>query len=140
MRARIASAKGAGAFWDAKLGQGRMQDIELVAQAAALLAARPLGTVPEALQSGAACGWLDAETASHLAATYALCWSLQIGSRLISETTVTPEGDHSAASDFLCRITKTDSIEALRDRLEADTRRAADMINAALPAVNEESA
>jgi glutamate-ammonia-ligase adenylyltransferase len=139
MRARIASAKGAGDFWDGKLGQGRMQDIELVAQAAALVAGRPFGTVPEALDNGVQCGWLEATTARHLSETYALCWSLQIGSRLISETTLAPDGDHSAASDFLCRITGMDSIDALRDRLQDDTIRAAEMINAALPKPAEES-
>jgi len=139
MRARIASAKGAGDFWDGKLGQGRLQDIELVAQTAALLAGCPLGTVPDALANGVQCGWLDGPAAQHLAATYALCWSLQIGSRLISETILTPEGDDSAASDFLCRITGTDSIDALRTRLDTDTTHAAEMINAALPKAGEES-
>ena len=133
MRARIASAKGAGDFWDAKLGQGRMQDIELVAQAAALLAGEPQGYVPDALQSGAVCGWLDADTARHLTETYTLCWSLQIASRLISETTLAPETAANAAAGFLCRITGAASIDALSEQLEQDTTRAAEMINAALP-------
>lgn len=138
MRDRIASAKGPGDPWDGKLGQGRMQDIELVAQAAALLSGQTLGTIPDALQGGVACGWLSAETADHLGATYRLCWSLQIGSRLISDTALSPENDSSAASDFLCRITGSDSIDALRTRLDEDTRIAAEMIAAALPVVTEE--
>jgi [glutamine synthetase] adenylyltransferase / [glutamine synthetase]-adenylyl-L-tyrosine phosphorylase len=138
MRKRIASAKGEGDAWDAKLGQGRMQDIELVAQAAALLAGQPLGTVPDALRSGAECGWLDVKTAEHLGATYRLCWSLQIGSRLISESVLEPHGDNSAASDFLCRITGSSSIDVLRQTLERDTKTAARLITAALPDVTEE--
>ncbi|SHH80567.1 glutamine-synthetase adenylyltransferase [Marivita hallyeonensis] len=139
MRNRIAAAKGAGDPWDPKLGQGRMQDIELVAQAAALLAGRPLGAVPDALQSGVTCGWLSSETAQHLSHTYTLCWSLQLGARLISDTTVSPDNDRSAASAFLCRITKTESIDALREKLTMSSARAAELINAALPPIEKDS-
>jgi glutamate-ammonia-ligase adenylyltransferase len=134
MRQRIAAAKGTGDPWDPKLGQGRLQDIELVAQAAAVLSGTPLGSVPEALTHGARCGWLSEDDADRLADTYRLCWALQIGSRLISETNLTPERDTSAASDFLCRITGTDSINALQEVLDQKTSRAAQIIKAALPA------
>ncbi|MGJ8603799.1 MAG: glutamine-synthetase adenylyltransferase [Marivita sp.] len=137
MRSRIAAAKGEGNPWDAKLGQGRLQDIELVAQAAAVLAGQKLGTVPDALAHGAACGWLSDAEAEVLTEAYRLCWSLQIGSRLISETTITPERDTSAASEFLCRITGTASIDALKDKLEARTTHAAKVITAVLPDVTE---
>ena len=39
MRARIAAAKAPDGPWDAKIGPGRLQDIELLSQAAALMAA-----------------------------------------------------------------------------------------------------
>jgi len=85
------------------------------------------------LAAGAECGWLSADAARHLTETYALCWSLQIGSRLIAESTVTPDTAQGAAADFLCRITGVDSMSALRDRLDAHSTKAARMINAALP-------
>jgi glutamate-ammonia-ligase adenylyltransferase len=138
MRKRIAAAKGDGGPWEAKLGQGRLQDIELVAQAAALIAGQPLDTVPGALARGADCGWLASEDAQALIDAYHLCWSLQIGSRLISETTLTPDRDISAASDFLCRITDTETIDGLQALLETCARRAAEIIDAALPDVSEE--
>ncbi len=138
MRNRIAAAKGDGGPWEAKLGQGRLQDIELVAQAAALIAGRPLGSVTDALLLGATCGWLSQDAAEALCDAYRLCWSLQIGSRLISETTVAPDQDSSAATEFLCRITGTESIEGLRSLLDSTTRRAAEMINVALPDIGEE--
>jgi len=134
MRKRIAAAKGSGDPWDPKLGQGRLQDIELVAQAAAVLSGSPLGSVSEALAQGAHCGWLSQDDADTLADTYRLCWALQIGSRLISETNLTPERDTSAASVFLCRITGTDSIDALHTVLDQKTTRAAQIIETALPA------
>jgi hypothetical protein len=57
---------------------------------------------------------------------------------LISESTLAPDQDSSAASEFLCRITGTSSIEGLQDQLEARTKRAADVINGVLPDVKEE--
>ncbi|MEN8657459.1 bifunctional [glutamine synthetase] adenylyltransferase/[glutamine synthetase]-adenylyl-L-tyrosine phosphorylase [Marivita sp.] len=138
MRNRIAAAKGSGGVWEVKLGQGRLQDIELVAQAAAVIAGHPLGTVPGALARGAECGWLTPEDADALSDAYRLCWALQIGSRLISESTLAPDQDSSAASEFLCRITGTSSIEGLQGQLEARTKRAADVINGVLPDVREE--
>jgi glutamate-ammonia-ligase adenylyltransferase len=138
MRNRIASAKGSGGDWEIKLGQGRLQDIELVAQAAAVIAGQPLGTVPGALACGAECGWLSPEDADALSAAYRLCWALQIGSRLISDSTLAPDQDSSAASGFLCRITGTSSIDGLQRQLAACTKRAADVINAVLPDVREE--
>ncbi|MCK0148931.1 bifunctional [glutamine synthetase] adenylyltransferase/[glutamine synthetase]-adenylyl-L-tyrosine phosphorylase [Marivita sp. S6314] len=138
MRQRIASAKGTGNPWDAKLGQGRMQDIELMAQAAALLAGRTLGTIPDALQAGAECGVLTKADADTLCDVYRLCWSLQIGARLISETTMEPDKNNGSGAEFLCRITGTTDVADLQDRLDRDTRRAADIINAVLPDVEEE--
>ncbi|WP_292290468.1 glutamine-synthetase adenylyltransferase [Marivita sp.] len=139
MRNRIAAAKGRGDPWDAKLGQGRMQDIELVAQAAALLAGVPLGSVPDALTDGARCGWLSDTDAATLSDAYRLCWSLQIASRLISESPIAPEGDNSAASDFLCRVTGADSIAGLKDRLGDKADDAAQVIDAVLPDVTGDS-
>ncbi|OSQ51216.1 [protein-PII] uridylyltransferase family protein [Marivita geojedonensis] len=138
MRNRIAAAKGGGDPWDPKLGQGRLQDIELVAQAAAVLGGQPLGSVPDALQSGVSCGWLSGEQADRLADTYRLCWALQIASRLISESTIAPDSDNSAASGFLCRITGTDSISELKKTLDTASTEAAQIINAVLPDVSEE--
>ena len=138
MRVRIADAKGEGDAWDAKLGQGRLQDIELIAQASALLAGRTLGTVTDALMAGAQCGVLSEADATALSDAYRLCWSLQIGSRLISDTTVFPEDGNGAGSQFLCRITGAGNATELRETLDEKTRQAAAIINAALPDVTDE--
>ncbi|MCL3882451.1 glutamine-synthetase adenylyltransferase [Marivita sp. GX14005] len=137
MRERIAEAKGSGDPWDPKLGRGRLQDIELIAQAAAVLNGRPARSVSEALQCEAALEWLGRERAAGLWEAYRLCWSLQIGARLISDKTVRPNRDSSAASQFLCRVTETESIDALKEALTAATARAADIIEAAVPALAE---
>ncbi|MFP7572048.1 glutamine-synthetase adenylyltransferase [Marivita sp. S2033] len=138
MRNRIAAAKGDGDVWDPKLGQGRMQDIELIAQAAAVLAAHPADSVPDALLNEAAQRWLGKDDAQHLSDTYQLCWALQIGARLISADTLTPKDDTSPGSVFLCRITGTYDIEDLKQTLARKTSRAAEIINAVLPDVDQE--
>ncbi|SFD05869.1 glutamate-ammonia-ligase adenylyltransferase [Salipiger profundus] len=133
MRARIAAAKGNGGDWDPKIGPGRMQDIELVGQAGALLS----GTAPRRTARGLAAaareGWLTRDDADHLAATYRLCWSLQIGARLITEGALDPREVGAGGCAFLTRLTGTDSAEALRDKLGEMTTRAAAIIEAALP-------
>ena len=138
MRARIAAAKGPSDPWDAKLGQGRLQDIELIAQSAALLSGQAIASVPDALQQGATCGWLPEQTAAHLTQTYHLCWAVQIASRLVSEETLTPDRNNSTACGFLCRVTGDDGIDALEKRLDSQTSRAAELIAAILPDAKED--
>ncbi|MDU8911270.1 glutamine-synthetase adenylyltransferase [Aestuariicoccus sp. MJ-SS9] len=133
MRARIAEAKGAGDPWDPKLGRGRMQDIELVAQAGALLSGASPRNATDGLQAAATCGWLTAAEADHLAATYRLCWALQIGARLIRETALDPEDLGEAGCAFLLRLTDAPDMPALASRLEQMAARAAAIIDAALP-------
>ena len=133
MRGRIAAAKGKGAFWDAKIGPGWMQDIELVSQAGALLSGRASRQVAAGLASAAACGWLGKAEADHLAATYRLCQSLQIGARLVTQGAPDPDTLGAGGLAFLCRITGCESLDALRERLEKMTGTAAGIIAAALP-------
>ncbi|WP_417723694.1 bifunctional [glutamine synthetase] adenylyltransferase/[glutamine synthetase]-adenylyl-L-tyrosine phosphorylase [Salipiger sp.] len=133
MRGRIAAAKGKGAFWDAKIGPGWMQDIELVSQAGALLSGRASRQVAAGLASAAACGWLGKADADHLAATYRLCQSLQIGARLVTQGAPDPDTLGAGGLAFLCRITGCESLDALRERLEKMTGTAAGIIAAALP-------
>ncbi|MEL7206452.1 MAG: glutamine-synthetase adenylyltransferase, partial [Pseudomonadota bacterium] len=59
MRTRIAEAKSPASGWDTKLGAGRMQDIELIAQAGALIAAETRRDVLSGLASGSRIGVYD---------------------------------------------------------------------------------
>ncbi|WP_040545507.1 [protein-PII] uridylyltransferase family protein [Salipiger bermudensis] len=133
MRARIAAAKGQGAVWDPKIGRGRMQDIELTAQAGALLSGQAPRRTTRGLAMAAREGWLSKADADHLAATYRLCWSLQIGARLIAEGALDPTELGAGGCAFLTRLTGTDGPDELREKLSEMTARAADIIDAALP-------
>ncbi|MBN9888365.1 glutamine-synthetase adenylyltransferase [Salipiger abyssi] len=135
MRARIAAAKGQGDPWDPKLGRGRMQDIELLAQAGALLSGQAPRRTARGLTAAAREGWLEKAGADHLAATYRLCWSLQIGARLITEGALDPETVGAGGCTFLTRLTGTKSAAEMRTKLAEMTTRAAEIIDAALPEV-----
>ncbi|APZ54209.1 GlnD PII-uridylyltransferase [Salipiger abyssi] len=132
MRERIAAAKGQGDPWDPKIGRGRMQDIELLAQAGALLSGQAPRRTARGLTAAAREGWLEKAGADHLAATYRLCWSLQIGARLITEGALDPETVGAGGCTFLTRLTGTKSAAEMRTKLAEMTTRAAEIIDAAL--------
>ena len=132
MRARIAEAKGEAGPWDAKTGAGRMQDIELLAQAGALLPGAPSRDVAGGLQCAVATGLLTEPEAAKLTGNYEMFWSLTAAMRLLSAQTVDPTELGEGAGNFLCRATGYDGLEALRAALEAAYRENAHIIDAAM--------
>lgn len=132
MRAKIAAAKTPASIWDAKIGAGRMQDIELISQAAALIGHSPRRTVPQALRAGVAIGWLDAAESTALKQDYTLFWQVQVASKLLSEQDLSPEVIGEGGAAFLLRETGADSMAALEQALAEAATRAAAHIDAAL--------
>ncbi|SMX28301.1 Glutamate-ammonia-ligase adenylyltransferase [Pelagimonas phthalicica] len=139
MRVRIAAAKGEGNLWGAKIGAGRMQDIELFSQAATLVSGQGIRHTPRALR---VTEWLNETDRQWLIDSYALFWSLQIGSKLISPEALDPETLGSGGCAFLTRLTNTSDMESLKSELTARSRHAAEIITAEIPlrAENEEDA
>ncbi len=137
MRARIAAAKAPDGPWDAKIGAGRLQDIELLSQTGALLAGSPRRAVGQGLQAGVAIGWLSASDASDLASTYRLCWQVQLASKLLSGSTIAPDAIGEGGRAFLLRETGADDIEAVLSKLTKATETAAETVTAALAATGE---
>ncbi|TDK50793.1 glutamine-synthetase adenylyltransferase [Antarcticimicrobium luteum] len=132
MRARIAAAKTPAGVWDAKTGAGRLLEIELVAQAGALLSGSAAHDVASGLQGGVACGWLTGAEAGALGAAYDLYWAVQTAARLISASGIGEEALGEGGAAFLCRASGYDSIDALRGALKARYAEAAALIEAAL--------
>ena len=132
MRARIASAKSPSGPWDSKLGYGRMQEIELVAQAGALMAGRPGRGVDDGLAAGVAIGWLSDADGEALGAAYGLCWTVLQAARLLSDKPLDARTLGEGGRAFLLRQTGYPGLDALEDRLGAVTRRAGQVIDAAL--------
>lgn len=119
MRARLQAAKPARGAWEAKNGPGRLMDIELVAQMAALLTGSPLRGVERQIEAGRKGGILSDSDASTLLAAYRVMWRLQAGTRLITEGALDPLKLGEGARAFLLRETGEAEADALGARLEA---------------------
>lgn len=132
MRRRVAQAKRPAGMWDTRLGPGRLQEIELVAQAGSLMAAEPARDVAAGLAAGVATGWLDDAGGDALARAHGLCWSVLQAARLLSDRPLEPEGMGEGAAAFLLRATGSGTLEGARVALEEATGRAAAVIDAAL--------
>ena len=123
MRARINAAKAPDSLWDAKIGPGRMQEIELMAQAGALLQGVPDRDVAAGLAAAVDAGLLDAAGAKQLSETYELCWRLQVAARLLSAQTLRLEALGQAGRAYLQRALGVKSLERgaelLQDQYDA---------------------
>ena len=137
MRRRLAEAKPATGEWEAKNGPGRLMDIELLAQTAALLAGDPARRVEQQLRAGVKSGFLSAADETALLAAYRLCWRLQAGSRLLSEGQVDPSRLGEGGCAFLLREVEAPSPEALSTRLAAVVAEAETRISARLGAASD---
>ncbi len=132
MRNRIQAAKSADGPLDAKIGPGRLQEIELIAQAGCLLAGAASRDVAHGLQAGVEIGWLSDADRSALADAYELCWKVVQSTRLLSDKPVTPDAIGEAGAAFLLRETGCDDVATLEQTLRAITLRSAAVIDALL--------
>jgi len=132
MRARIVAAKTPEGSWDTKLGPGRMQEIELVAQAGCLLAGQPERTVEAGLAAGVAAGWLSDADEAALKAAYRLCWKVTQAARLLGDKPLDEGNLGAGARAFLLRETGHETIQTLRRDMDNKTGSAGEVIDAAL--------
>ena len=121
MRRRLAEAKRGTGPWDCRQGPGRLQEIELVAQTAALRAGHPARRTEAQLAAGLRAGWPGRADGEALLAAYRLCWRLHCAGRLLSDAAPDPERLGPAATAFLLRETDQSDTQALAERLEAVT-------------------
>jgi len=129
MRARIAAAKTPDGPWDVKLGAGRLQDIELLAQAASLVARYPGRDLAAALQAGAGFGLFTPPEAQTLIETYDLCWQIQSVSKLLSDKALDLSALGEGGAAMLLRETGATSVDDLAQRLARASLRATQVIN-----------
>ncbi len=132
MRRRIAAAKRPDGPWDPKIGRGRLQEIELVAQAGSLMAAEPGRSVGEGLGASVAIGWLDDADRAALDRAYGLCWAVLQAARLLGQKPLEPDRLGEGAVSFLLRETGADTLEDAESALSAATGAAAEVIDTAL--------
>jgi glutamate-ammonia-ligase adenylyltransferase len=103
MRARIASSKPPESIWDPKIGGGRMQDIELFAQTGALLSGTNARETEQGLRACVAVDLINDADRQVLQASYEMCWTLQLASRLLSQGILRPTEVGDGAMGFICR-------------------------------------
>ncbi|MEO8241291.1 MAG: glutamine-synthetase adenylyltransferase [bacterium] len=127
MRLRLAEAKPGMGAWEAKLGPGKMMDVELMAQMMALRAGSPARGVERQLAAGVTAGELSQMEETSLRSAYTLCWQLQAASRLLSDRVVDPEALGDGARGFLLRETGETEATGLTVRL-AKVAAAADQV------------
>jgi glutamate-ammonia-ligase adenylyltransferase len=119
MRERIAAAKQPNSPWDGKIGAGRLQDIELFAQAALLTAGSPSSSIEAGIEVAGELGWVDKAGQVLLTQAYKQSWSLQLASRLLSEDELVPAKTGQAGTKFLLKVlTEADLKVALSDGLD----------------------
>ena len=132
MRARLAAAKPGEGEWEAKLGPGRLMDIELLAQTLALQAASPARQVERQIAAGVKAGKASHSDETALLDAYRLMWRLQCGARLLSDRVVDPGRLGEGGRAFLLRETGAETVEALSLRLAAAAGLAEGVISAHL--------
>lgn len=132
MRARIAEAKGDTGPLDPKIGPGRLQDIELVAQCAAVLAPETPRLTEDQIAIGVEIGWITQDEAEALNAAYDTMRRLQSGAKLITDGTLDLDTVGQGGRAFLFRLMEVEDGETLLDRVTGCAETATKAIEAIL--------
>ncbi len=147
MRARIFAAKAPDGTWEAKIGRGRLQDIELLAQSLALRAGVPARAAQAQLRAGPRAGLIPRDEAETLAAARRFLWNLQCAGRLLTEKPLDMDSLGKGGQAFMLREVGADSLDDLASRLAGTVEAAGAIIDRALavpatatPAVTEDAA
>ncbi len=132
MRARIQAAK-SGDLWDAKIGPGRLQDIELLAQAALLCSKSMDRSTRNGLDALTELGWATPAQIDVIKDALNLCANLQTISRLLTSQPLQDErleeqiGQGGLA--LMLRETDCETVVELRHRLTSLTHSAGEIMS-----------
>ncbi|WCR11726.1 bifunctional [glutamine synthetase] adenylyltransferase/[glutamine synthetase]-adenylyl-L-tyrosine phosphorylase [Paracoccus stylophorae] len=132
MRARIFAAKAPDRQWEAKIGPGRLQDIELLAQSLALRAGDGARGTLAQLRAGVRAGLIDKDRSDRLSSIWRFLWRLHASGRLLTDRPLDMDDIGFGGQEFLLRETGCDDLEALRHTLETQTEEAAGIVDAQL--------
>jgi glutamate-ammonia-ligase adenylyltransferase len=117
MRRRIQEAKTPDSPWDVKIGPGRLQEIELVAQAGALLSGDANCDTPGGLRAAAGIGLLDENARDVLSGNADFYAQVHTAVRLLSARPLQPEALGPSGEGFLLRTLGQRSMSALEAKL-----------------------
>ncbi|WP_436399339.1 glutamine-synthetase adenylyltransferase [Roseobacter sp. S98] len=130
MRDRIRAAKAPSSVWDVKTGPGRLQEIELLAQAGALITGATDSS--DGLQRAFKAGLVDDSGSRILQHATDLYGTLNLAMRLLSETDTDPAELGPSAQDFLLRTTGAGTLDALLAELTQTASASRQVIDTAL--------
>ncbi|MDN5567526.1 MAG: glutamine-synthetase adenylyltransferase, partial [Paracoccus sp. (in: a-proteobacteria)] len=134
MRTRLFAAKAASGPWDVRQGPGRLQDIDLLAQACALRAGDPARTTLAQLRAGKRAGLLTADTAATLTSIWRGFWRLHASARLLTDRPLDMDEIGRGAQDFLLREVDAADTQTILDRIRDQVATAGALIAAEMPA------
>ncbi|WP_394152517.1 glutamine-synthetase adenylyltransferase [Loktanella salsilacus] len=117
MRARLAAAKPPQGSWDAKMGPGRLMDVELAAQTAALVTGSDLRDVQGQIAAGVAGGWLSTAQGDTLTQAAQLFWQLQAAGRLLTGGVLDPDALGEGGRRMMLSETGFDTMDALEQAM-----------------------
>ncbi|MBW6505753.1 MAG: glutamine-synthetase adenylyltransferase [Rhodobacteraceae bacterium] len=134
MRARIFAAKAPDGDWEAKIGPGRLQDIELLAQSFALRVGAPARRVEAQLRAGLREGLIGKPAFEALSSAYRLFWRVQAGGRLLTDRPLDMAAIGEGGVSFMLRETGEPDLTALKARLDAAAQTVQGIVDAVLAA------
>ena len=138
MRARISSVKSDRSAWDFKIGPGRLQDIELFSQMGSLLAWQKEQSVAAGITGLVESGVIDQAQGDELQGAYEQFWMLQLGSKLLCESTFDPEIVGEGGQSFILALSKSEQLDTLQNNITLRETAARSIIEAVLPEPQED--
>ncbi len=132
MRARLKAAGRKAETWAVKDGPGGLQEIDLVAQAAALMSGDPARTPRDQLMAGAAIDWLTDTEAEALARAHDLFSLVHQSGRLLTDEALDPDTLGAGGQAFLLRQVGMSDSAALASQLDRTRSETEGMIDAVL--------
>ena len=133
MRNRLLTSRSIDEKWSLKLGQGKLQDIELFSQMGILLSNENISGVHSGLMTLKKLKKICAEELNYLISTYDLLLSVQILSKLLLKEDI-KDGELGAnGKDLLLKHTDTSSIPLLIEKIAEITFKSATIISNILP-------
>src|SRR5690606_11046685 len=115
------------------------QDIQLMAQAATLVAGRAESGTQAGLTAGIALGWWDAAGARALARAASLCRDVRMAARLLGDGPLDADSLGAGARAFVLRESGCADTAELVALINARSRKAADLIDAALTQIGTDA-
>ncbi len=128
MRLRIFQSKGEATEWGAKVGRGRLQDIELFAQSCALRTAASTRGVVAQLRAGQRGRLIDPDQATQLSRAYRFLWAMQCTGRLLSAEAIDLERIGQGGQELLLRETGAHDFEELAAQLAETVQQSGETI------------